>query len=396
MADRIVIAGASHAGVAAADALRRQGFAGDLVLLSAETHAPYQRPLMSKAADYLQLASERKNLKADVFYSDNTVDLRLGAEVADIARGNKEVRLADGETLAYDHLVLAIGGQPRNLPPALVSGVPPLYLRSMDDAHLLHRQLGMARSVAVVGGGLIGLEVAALARGMGRAVAVFEAAPNLLGRVVPPDLSRFLLDKHRAAGIEISMSAHLTRIAGDETGYTVEVEGRDANRFDMVLAAIGTLPRTAMARAAGLDCGNGIAVTGSGRTSDPAVWAIGDCADWGALAGIGQRFEGVQPATEQARLVARAILGQGAGDLPIPRYWSHQGPVRLQTAGQLGPEMILVGQAAEDGGLCVLGQVDGVARGCFAVDAPNAYRAALKVLEAVRLAEVAARLHRNM
>ncbi len=390
MVRRIVIAGASHAGVAAADAFRRNGFSGDLILLSAEPHAPYQRPLMSKTPGYPELAAERKSLKAAGFYRDNTIELRLGAEVVGIDRGARLVRTADNASLPYDHLVLAVGGEPRKLPAVLVEGVPPIYLRSMADAQLLHRRLEAAQSVAVIGGGLIGLEVAGLARAMGRKVTVLEAAPALLGRVVPRDVSQWLLDKHRAAGIDICTSVRLTRVVGDGSRYAIDVEGHDLRYFDMVLVAVGSVPKTILAEAAGLSCANGIAVTSSGQTSDAAIWAVGDCADWGALGGIGQRFEGVQPATEQARVVAKAILGQGTNDLPIARYWSHQGPVRLQTAGSIGPGMTFVEQPAEAGGICQVGFVDGVACGCFAVDAPNAYREALKILEAARLAEIAA------
>jgi 3-phenylpropionate/trans-cinnamate dioxygenase ferredoxin reductase subunit len=390
MADRIVIVGASHAGVGLADALRRQAHAGEIVLISGEDAHPYQRPLLSKTADYLQLPIERAGLKGRSFYSDNRVDLRLGAEVLAIMREERRLQLSSGEVLGYDSLVLAVGAEPRRLPASVVAGAPPLYLRSQADAKSLHQRLEQAQSVAVIGGGLIGLEVAGLARGMGRDVSVFEAAPSLLGRVIPARVSLDLLARHRSTGMQIMLGVRLVSIAGDGQGYAIEIEGQDTRRSDMVVVAIGSEPRTGLAQGAGLAVANGIATDGSGHTSVDPIWAVGDCADWGALDGAGFRFEGIQPATEQARIIARSILGQAAGDLPIPRYWSHQGALRLQTAGAMAPGMTFAEQAAEDGGSCVIGSLGGVARACFAVDAPNAYRDALKVLEAARLDRTAA------
>lgn len=388
-ASRVVIAGASHAGVALADALRRQGYSGEVVLLSDEAHAPYQRPLLSKSADFLALSSERTSLKQSAFYRDNGIDLQLEASVTGIARDRREVHL-DGRTLAYDHLVLAVGAGPRLLPTAITAGVPPLYLRSMNDARNLHGRLASAQRIAVIGGGLIGLEVAALAQAMGRSVTVYEAGASLLGRVVPPELSDWLAQKHHSTGLDIRLSVQIVALRGDEGGYALQLAGENSRHFDVVLVAIGSMPRLALATGAGLATGNGISVNLHGQSSADAIWAIGDCADWGALDGAGQRFEGIQPALEQGRIVAKAITGQGWGDLPVPRYWSHQGALRLQTAGAATPGMVFQTLSAEAGGLCLLGLANGVPSACFAVDAPNAYRDAVKLVEAARMPEMAA------
>lgn len=385
MAGRVVIAGASHAGVAVADALRRQGFAGDVVLLSDEVHAPYQRPLLSKTPGYLELPPERASLKAASFYVDSAVDLRRGVGLEKIDTRYATVTLSNAEEIRFDHLVLAVGAEPRRFSAAVVSGNPPIYLRSLDDARHLHARLKSSGSIGVIGGGLIGLEVAALAAAQGRAVTVFETASSLMGRVVPQEISDWIELGHRSAGIRFRLASAVKSLRGDNRGYEIETETNGVELFDDVIVAIGTIPRVAVAKDAGLKTGNGVCVTVEGRASEPGIWAVGDCADWGGLEGVGQRYEGVQPALEQARTVARAICGLEAVAPAVPRYWSHQGALRLQTAGALLPNMELVAQHAEAGGICLLGMVDGIPKACFAVDAALAYRDAVKLLDSARL-----------
>ena len=318
--DGVVIVGGGQAGLEAAAALRTQGYEGTVTLICEEPHAPYQRPPLSK--DFLTGKQDASSLplRALVFYEKHRVDLILGDRVTEINRGAKRVHLAGGGTIDYGYLILAVGARNRTLP---VKGAEhALYLRTLDEAATLKLRLAEARrGVVVIGGGFIGLEVAAAARKAGQAVTVIEALPRLMARAVSPLLSDFFFSLHRAEGAEVLLNSAVAEVQPDAVMLT------DGSRIstDLVVAGIGVVPNTELAQEAGLAVANGILVDEYLRTSDPDIFAIGDCADHpNAFAGGRARLESVQNAVDQAKSVARAITGQPAPYRDVPWFWTDQ------------------------------------------------------------------------
>jgi 3-phenylpropionate/trans-cinnamate dioxygenase ferredoxin reductase subunit len=328
----VVIAGGGQAGLEAVAALRTQGYAGTLTLICEETHAPYQRPPLSK--DFLagKMQAESLPLRALAYYEKQNIDLVLGDAVAAIDRAGKRVVLASGGTVAYSHLILAVGARNRPLP--VKGGGHALYLRSLDEAASLREKIPAARSVAVIGGGFIGLEVAAAARKFEKVVTVIEAAPRLMIRAVSPLLSEFFLKVHREHGTEVLLGAMATEVAAD--GLTLN-DGRKITA-DLIVAGIGVIPNIEVAAVAGLAVKDGIVVDEFLRTSDPDIFAIGDCADHPNQFATGYpggrtRLESVQNAVDQAKCVARAITGKPSPYADVPWFWTDQFEIRFQMAG---------------------------------------------------------------
>jgi len=325
----IVIAGGGQAGLEAAAALRTQGYEGSVTLVCEEAHAPYQRPPLSK--DFLTGKQDEGSLplRALPFYEKHHIDLILGERVVEIRRGAKQVLLAGGGVLPYERLILAVGARNRVLP---VKGTEhALYLRTFDEALALKQRLAEAqRGVVVIGGGFIGLEVAAAARKGSKPVTIIEALPRLMARAVSPTLSEFFLHVHRSEGAEVLLNAVVAEVRPDSV---LLMDGRRIEA-DLVVAGIGVVPNIELAREAGLETGNGIVVDECMRTSDPDIFAIGDCADHPNLfAGGRARLESVQNAVDQAKCVARAITGQGAPYRDVPWFWTDQYDIRFQMVG---------------------------------------------------------------
>ena len=328
----VVIVGGGQAALEAAAALRTQGYEGTVTLICEESHVPYQRPPLSK--DFLTGKQELDSvfLRALVYYEKHRIDLILGDRATEINRGAKRVHLAGCGTIDYAKLILALGARNRILP---VPGAEhALYLRTLDEAVTLKQRLAEARhGVVVIGGGFIGLEVAAAARGAGKSVTVIEAAPRLMARAVSPVLSNFFLDVHRAQGAEIVLNNSVTEVRPDAVILT------DGRRIaaDLVVAGIGVVPNVELARDAGLEVNDGIMVDEFLRTIDPDVFAIGDCADHpNVFAGGRARLESVQNAVDQAKCVARAIAGGPAPYRDVPWFWTDQYEIRFQMAGLSG------------------------------------------------------------
>ncbi|MCS6765270.1 MAG: FAD-dependent oxidoreductase [Candidatus Protistobacter heckmanni] len=337
---RIVIIGGGHATAQLCASLVEAKQAGqeyEVAVVSAETEVPYQRPPLSKA--YIKTPDAALTpIRARAYYDEHGIALHLGETAVSIDRAARSVALASGKTLAYDWLILATGSRARKLP-----GVPDAtqdlhYLRNAAEAAALRAALNAANKVVVVGGGFIGLEVAATARGLGKDVLVLESAPRLLARALSPEMSGFLLQTHRAAGIEVRLNARLEKVlieGGKVTG--VAEAGGDA-AADLILAGIGAEPEIALAKEAGLETGNGIVVDAHMRTSDPQILAVGDCTLF-PLHGAGRsiRLESVQNANDQARTAIATIGGQNTPYTALPWFWSEQGAVRVQIAGLAGP-----------------------------------------------------------
>ncbi len=331
----IVIVGAGHAGVQAAASLREEGSADEIVLLSGDAELPYQRPPLSKAFLKGDMDLAGLPLRAEPFYRDHDIDLRLGERALRIDPGSKRVELSSGGAAPFDHLILATGARPRplDIPGAGLGGV--LGLRNIVDAQAIRERLGPGRRVVVIGAGFIGLEIAATALALGGEVTIVEIAERPLGRAVSPLTSSFFLEAHEAFGAKFRLGLGVASIEGS-SGEAEEVVLSNGERLraDLVIVGVGVFAEDRLAREAGLACANGVVVDEWLAASDPAVSAIGDCAQfWRPSLGLPLRLESVQNATDQARCVARRLTGKAEPYAATPWFWSDQGDLKLQIAG---------------------------------------------------------------
>ena len=331
----IVIAGAGHAGGSAAAMLRQAGWTGPITLVGEEPIPPYQRPPLSKAWLKGEASAETLALRPAKFYADNQIALRLGTRITAIARTDRTVALASGETLAYDTLILALGARARPLPLDGTDLEGVLELRTAADADRLKAALHPGARLAIIGGGYIGLEAAASARSLGADAIVIEREPRVLARVASPILSDFFQTYHRSQGVIIETGtqvAGLQATAGRVSGVHL-ADGRIIP-CDAVLVGVGAIANDELAREAGLPCHNGIVVDHTARTEDPAIYAIGDCTSRPLpLYNRTGRLESVPNALEQAKQAAAAICGKPAPAPEVPWFWSDQYDLRLQIAG---------------------------------------------------------------
>jgi 3-phenylpropionate/trans-cinnamate dioxygenase ferredoxin reductase subunit len=330
----VVIVGAGHAGVQAAASLREEGFAGPIALISDEAELPYQRPPLSKAFLKGEMDLAGLPLRAEKFFADHRIDLRLGEKVLRIDRASARVELVSGASAPYDHLILATGARQRVLraPGVNLQGV--FTLRAILDAQAIRETLGSGKRVVVIGAGFIGLEIAATALALGGEVTIVEIAKPL-GRAVSPKMSDFFLEAHKAFGARFRLGVGVNAIHG-AGGHVTEVELSDGTRLpaDVVIVGVGVTAENALASEAGLTCANGIVVDEFLRTSDPKISAIGDCAEFPSVSlSAPLRLESVQNATDQARAVARGITGKPERYDALPWFWSDQGDLKLQIAG---------------------------------------------------------------
>ncbi|MCB8877713.1 NAD(P)/FAD-dependent oxidoreductase [Acidisoma silvae] len=331
----IVIIGAGEAGTRAALTLRERHYTGSVTLIGAETHLPYERPPLSKAA---QTALDHPS-PALIGGADRLADLgityRTGVMVTGIDRAAQTVSVQDGLSLPYAQLLLATGAKPRTLalPGATADNV--LYLRTFVDALALRNRLAHGIRLVVIGGGFIGLEVAASALERGCAVTVVEMAPRILGRAVPAEIAARVAAHHRAAGITIIEGIGLTAIAARPQGSTVVLADGTVLEADAIIAGIGAIPETALAEAAGLTIENGIRVDGRLATDDPAIFAAGDCCSFPhpVFGGRRLRLEAWRNAQDQGRHAAGSMLGDRAAFATVPWFWSDQHGDTLQIAG---------------------------------------------------------------
>lgn len=347
----IVVIGAGQAGVALAARLRAKGFDGTLTLIGEEPVPPYQRPPLSK--DYLkgEMPLDRLLLRNAAFYAENAITLRLGQPVTAIDRAARCVRLGD-TAIPYDHLVLTTGSVPRRLPAAIGGGLAGVHVvRTLADIDAMAPEFAPQRKALIIGGGYIGLEAAAVAAQKGLNVTLIEAAPRILQRVAAAEVSAYFRALHRSHGVEIMEGTGLDHLTGaGRVSGAVLSDGR-ALAADFVILGIGIAPATALAETAGLVIDNGIAVDARGRTSDPVIWAAGDCASFPYRGGR-IRLENVQNAIDQAECVADNILGESREYTPEPWFWSDQYDARLQIAGlSAGHDRLVTraGPPAEDG-----------------------------------------------
>ena len=381
--DRIVIVGGGHAGAQLCSALVEAGLGGRVDLVCEEPELPYQRPPLSKA--FLKRADEPlQPHRGEAWYRDAGITVHRPDAVMSIDRRARSVRLRSGAVLAYRRLVLATGTRARRLPHLREGLCNVASLRTAADAQRVRQQLQQASSVTVLGGGFIGLEIAATARVLGKKVQVFEAAPRLLARSVSPALAEHVLQTHRAAGIDLRLGV---AVGGFEVEAdrlkSLHVEGRE-EPVELMVMGVGAVAEHALASDAGLHCENGIVVDACMRTSDPAVLAIGDCAMFPEhRSGRSLRLESVQNANDQARTAAATLAGREEPYAALPWFWSEQGSMRLQMAGLMPADGVPHRRpGATPASFSILHYQGGALVCVESVNAPMDHMAARKLLEA--------------
>lgn len=332
----VVIVGTGHAGAQCAIALRQRGFDGTIRLLGRENDPPYERPPLSK--DYLAGAKpfERMLLRPETFWADKGIDWQGGADVVAVDPGAKSAELANGESVEYGTLIWAAGGEARRLtcPGAHLRGVHAIRRRADTDAIRAAIEAG-ARRIAVIGGGYIGLEAAAVLRERGIAVTVFEQENRLLKRVAGREISDFYAAEHRGQGVDLRLEAEVVALEGSDAVEAVRLANGDTIAADLVIAGIGLVPNIAPLLSAGAAGANGVDVDENCHTSLEHIYAIGDCALHANRYAAGEviRLESVQNANDMANTAARAIVGDPVPYAAVPWFWSNQYDLRLQTVG---------------------------------------------------------------
>ena len=330
----IVVVGAGQAGQQICESLRRGGYEGGLVLIGDEPVLPYQRPPLSKKFLTGTLEVERLWLRPASYYAKQNVELRLDVRVERIDRATRTVHLAGGDALHYAGLALTTGSRVRPLAVPGADQAEIHYIRSLADGQRLAARLPHVRRIAVIGGGFVGLEVAAIARELGKEVVLIEAFDRLMARTVAPQVSAFYASLHRGHGVQLLLSTGVTAIRTHGEVHTVVTDNAGEYATDLLVVGIGVLANSELAEQAGLECRNGIVVDSCARTSDPLIVAAGDCT-W-HMNGFLQRelrLESVQNAVDQAKCAAASLLGQPSEYGQVPWFWSDQYDVKLQIAG---------------------------------------------------------------
>lgn len=330
--DHVVVIGAGQAGSSCVAKLRNAGYEGRVTLIGSEPVPPYQRPPLSKAYLMGEMTLERLFLRPEAFYSDNGIDLRLGATVTGINTEAQTVALG-AETLAYDELVLATGSVPHRLPAAIGGDLDGVFtVRDLADVDAMAPRFEANARVLIVGGGYIGLEAASVAAKLGLNVTLVEMADRILQRVASSETRDYFRDLHAGHGVDIREGVGLARLTGEGSVNGAELSDGSMLDVDFVIVGVGIAPCVALADAAGIEVENGIKTDAMGRTSAPHVWAAGDCASFPYRGGR-IRLESVPNAIDQAECVAENIMGAGKNYVAKPWFWSDQYDVKLQIAG---------------------------------------------------------------
>jgi len=361
------------------------GYGGAVTLIGDEPGLPYQRPPLSKAYLLGKMDATALSLRAESFFERQAIAVRHGCRVTDIERDARHVRLSDGSTLPYEHLVLATGTRNRVLPVPGNDLADVLSLRSLADAAALKAAMTGKSDAVVIGAGFIGMEFAAVASGLGLAATVVEAGPRVMARATSPQIGHWFEARHRARGVTFLFDTGVTGIEGRDgvaTGVILS-DGRHVPA-ELVLVAVGVVANVELAQAAGLAVDNGIVVDEHLLTADPHISAIGDCATSPSVHAPGLlRLESVQNAVDQAKSVAARLAGRPAPYINVPWFWSDQGPDKLQIAGLVGDatERLPIG-APDSGRFSVLAFRDGRFVGAESVNRPTDHMAVRRLLAA--------------
>jgi 3-phenylpropionate/trans-cinnamate dioxygenase ferredoxin reductase subunit len=365
--DGVLIIGASQAGVQLAASLRERGWTAPITLVGAEPHLPYHRPPLSKKALHEGVDPADLALRSAQFFTDQQIQLVLGEHIAHVQTtpaGPGTATTATGQQFAFGRLALTVGARPRrlDLPGSQLTGIH--YLRNSADALGLRQALVQAGRVVVIGGGFIGLEVAATARKLGCQVTVVLADDRLMARAVSPAVSEHFRAAHREWGVDIRCATLPAAYTGNASGAVTGVQLADGQTIaaDTVIVGVGAAPCTELAEQLGLTVAGGIVVDDHALTSDGVTVAAGDCTVWTprtdeqdpAVPPVGARFESVNAATEQAKVAAATLTGTSQPWLSAPWFWSDQFDLKLQAAGRVTPDCSTVHRADADGGLTLL------------------------------------------
>ncbi|MGY9045497.1 hypothetical protein P775_02535 [Puniceibacterium antarcticum] len=346
---KVVVIGAGQAGSALVARLRKQGFDGQITLVGDEPVPPYQRPPLSKAYLLGEMEQERLYLRPASYYSDQNIDLRTGARAACIDTAARTVTLPDGAVLNYDHLALTTGSTPRHLPAAIGGKLDGVFtVRTLADVDSMAPRFTKGARVLIVGGGYIGLEASAVARKLGLDVTLIEMGDRILQRVASAETSEYFRALHRKHGVNLREGVGLKRLLGEGHVSGAELTNGDQLQADFVIVGVGITPETDLAEKAGITLENGIKTDNFGRTSDPAIWAAGDCASF-PWKGTRIRLESVGNAIDQAECVADNIMGANTPYKAKPWFWSDQFDVKLQIAGLNSGYDTIVTRRAADG-----------------------------------------------
>lgn len=384
MDEGTVIIGAGHAGTGIAAALRAEGYEGPITLLSAENETPYHRPPLSKT--FLKTdADQAPLLRPATFYCANRIELRLGTHATAIDLRERRISLSNGRALPFTRLAIATGARACRLaaPGGELDGVR--YLRTIDDARQIRSRLHGLDRIVIVGGGFIGLELAATLSDMGVSVTLLELADRLMARAVAPEVSRYFLSLHRAWGVDVLLGQGLRKVIGND-GLVSAVETTAGRRIEApaVIVGVGVVPNVELAKHAGAACDNGILVDEYMRAGNDAVVAAGDCAavKRGA-ADRAVRLESVQNASDQARIAAKSLLGRRKPLRAVPWFWSDQRDTKLQMAGLAnGADERVVRGTVEGGRFSVFQYRAGVLVAVDSVNQPADHLVGRKLLAA--------------
>jgi 3-phenylpropionate/trans-cinnamate dioxygenase ferredoxin reductase component len=383
MASETVIIGAGHAGVQAAASLREEGYDGAIRLVDAQRALPYQRPPLSKAFMKGETSAENIVLRGEAFYGEHRIDLLLGERAERIDSGSSKLWLGSGKKLAYDHLVIATGARARPLsaPGADLENI--FILRDMADALNIKAAMAAVERIAVVGGGFIGLEFAAVAAASGKKVTVVEAMSRVMARAVSEPVSLAFQRKHASLGADLRLGVGVAGLAG-AGGKVSGVMLSDGSTIpcDMAVVGIGVLAEDGLAARAGLALANGVTANGEMRTSDPAIFAIGDVNNHhNPFFGGALRLESVQNAVDQAKTAAKAIAGRPAEYRSTPWFWSDQADLKLLIAG-VAPKLdrIVLRGDPESAAFSAFGYADGRLRVVESVNRPADHMVARRMI----------------
>jgi NADPH-dependent 2,4-dienoyl-CoA reductase/sulfur reductase-like enzyme len=364
---RIVIVGAGQAGATVAFGLRRGGFEGEVTLVGEEAHLPYERPQLSKELLQRERA-ELRSIKARAEYEDQRIQLILGHKVVKVNANSRQIALDDGREIVFDRLVIATGVKPRQLPGVLHDENRVRYLRTVGDAERLRSDLEASKAIAIVGGGVIGLEVAAAARAMGCQVTVIEAADRLMARSVDETVSRYLDRTHRSNGVDIRYGVHATALLDDEH---LSLSDGSAVAASSVLAGIGVTPNVAGFEDLGITDAAGVRVDAYGQTAVNGIFATGDIASQPTGNGLG-RVETWANAQDHALNVVKNLLGESTPYQSPVWFWSDQGRINLQVIGNAtqGKRVIRGDENGDTFSIFWLDDGDRVT-GCSSVNSPK-------------------------
>nr|WP_309503050.1 FAD-dependent oxidoreductase [uncultured Roseovarius sp.] len=378
----VVVIGAGQAGSSLVAKLRNSGFEGQITLIGQEAAPPYQRPPLSKKYLLGEMALERLYLRPESFYSENGIDLRLNAQVTAIDREGREVHVGE-DRLPYDHLVMTTGSTPRRLPAAIGGDLDGVFVvRDLKDVDAMAPRFAPGRHVLIVGGGYIGLEAAAVAASKGLKVTLVEMADRILQRVAAPETSDYFRALHKSHGVDIREGLGLETLLGDGSVTGARLSDGSELAVDFVIVGVGITPATGLAEMSGLIIENGIKVNELGQTSDPAIWAAGDCASFPYNGGRA-RLESVPNAIDMAECVAENIMGAGKTYVPQPWFWSDQYDVKLQIAGlNAGYDRIVTRPGDAEGGASFWYYKGAQLLAVDAMNEPRAYMVGKRLIDA--------------